>query len=75
MSKRLQNKTENNDSIFTMHQSLVSNFTVLHKDIMVADVIISGTHTEIKKNVPDSCIQPFGGNRQDMIHIYDFLES
>lgn len=58
-----------------MQENFVSDFTVLYRDTPVADVVISENHTAIKKYVPDSCIQPFGGERQDMARIYDFLES
>ena len=56
-------------------KQFVSDFTVLYKDLPVAEVLISGTDIKIKKYVSDSCIQPFGGERQDMARVYEFLES
>lgn len=53
------------------------NFTVLHKNDPVANVYISDDHKQVKieKLVPDSVIQPFGGNNLSLDRVYTFLKS
>lgn len=53
------------------------NFTVMHKNNPVADVFISDNHKQVKieKLVPDSIIQPFGGNNTSLERVYAFLKS
>lgn len=53
------------------------NFTVMHKNDMVARVFVSDNHKEVKieKLVPDSIIQPFGGNDLSINRVYSFLKS
>lgn len=53
------------------------NFTVMHKNTPVAEVSISDNRkeTNVKKLVPDSIIQPFGGNDLSLSRVYDFLKS
>ena len=52
-----------------------SDFTVMHDDTPVATVYFNNGKTKIEKHVPDSIIQPFCGDRQDIMRVYDFLES
>ena len=53
------------------------NFTVMHRDTPVAEVFISKDRKEVKVNklVPDSIIQPFGGNNLSLNRVYEFLKS
>lgn len=53
------------------------NFTVMHQNTPVAEVSVSDDHKKlsIKKLVPDSIIQPFGGNDLSINRVYIFLKS
>ena len=53
------------------------NFTVMYRNTPVANVFVSDSHKEvtIDKLVPDSIIQPFGGNNLSINRVYDFLKS
>lgn len=53
------------------------NFTVMHENTPVAAVSISDNHKEvtIDKLVPDSIIQPFGGDDLSLHRVYEFLKS
>lgn len=53
------------------------NFTVMHRDNPVAKVMVSDDrkNVKIKKLVPDSIIQPFGGNDLSLNRVYNFLKS
>lgn len=53
------------------------NFTVMHENTPVADVSVSDDHKKVKieKLVPDSMIQPFGGNDYSIDRVYSFLKS
>lgn len=53
------------------------SFTVLFQDEEVAKVILSSDKkkVEIIKLIPDGIKQPFGGARQDLARVYDFLKS
>lgn len=53
------------------------NFTVMHKDTPVANVSVSEDRKDVKidKLIPDSIIQPFGGNDLSLNRIYEFLKS
>lgn len=53
----------------------ISDFTVFYKDFRVAEVHFQGKRPTILKFVPDSCMQPFGGSRTDILRIYEFLKS
>lgn len=52
-------------------------FTVMHMDTPVANVSVSDDHklVTIDKLVPDSVIQPFGGNDLSLNRVYRFLKS
>lgn len=53
------------------------NFTVMHQNEQVARVQVSDDHRTVRvdKLVPDSIIQPFGGNDLSINRIYNFLKS
>lgn len=53
------------------------NFTVMYENTPVTDVSVSDDHkkVKIKKLVPDSIIQPFGGNDLSIDRVYRFLKS
>ncbi|MBD5474570.1 MAG: hypothetical protein HDR17_01070 [Lachnospiraceae bacterium] len=53
------------------------NFTVMHRNEPVAQVQISDDHmnVRIEKIIPDSLIQPFGGNDLSLNRVYCFLKS
>lgn len=53
------------------------HFTVMFENTPVADVLISDDHrkVQIEKLVPDSIIQPFGGNDLSLDRVYRFLKS
>lgn len=53
------------------------NFTVMFQNTPVADVSISDDHKEVHigKLVPDSIIQPFGGDVLSLDRVYKFLKS
>lgn len=53
------------------------NFTVMHKNTPVAQISVSDDHKNVKvdKLVPDSIIQPFGGNDLSLHRVYCFLKS
>lgn len=52
-------------------------FTIMYRNEAAAEVLISDDKKEvtIKKLIPDSLKQPFGGNKLDLERIYDFLKS
>ena len=49
----------------------------MHKNQPVAEVKVSDNRQEvsIKKLIPDSVYQPFGGNNQSIHRVYSFLKS
>lgn len=53
------------------------NFTVMYENTPVTNVRISDNrlNVSIKKLVPDSIIQPFGGNDFSIYRVYNFLKS
>lgn len=53
------------------------SFTVMHRNEPVAQVEISDDHkkVQIKKLIPDSLVQPFGGNDLSINRVYYFLKS
>lgn len=53
------------------------NFTVMHRNEQVARVQISDDHRTVRvdKLVPDSIIQPFGGDDLSINRVYNFLKS
>lgn len=53
------------------------NFTVMHRNDPVAQVWISDDHmnVRIEKIIPDSLIQPFGGDDLSINRVYRFLKS
>lgn len=53
------------------------NFTVMYENNPVAKVFVSENHKQvtIEKLVPDSIIQPFGGNNLSLERVYSFLKS
>lgn len=53
------------------------SFTVMHQNKPVARVQISDDHRAVRidKLVPDSIIQPFGGNDLSIHRVYHFLKS
>lgn len=53
------------------------NFTVMHRNEAVARVRISDDHmnVRIEKLIPDSLMQPFGGNDLSLNRVYQFLKS
>lgn len=53
------------------------NFTVMFENTPVTNVLISDDHkkVQIEKLVPDSIIQPFGGNDLSLDRVYRFLKS
>lgn len=52
-------------------------FTVMCENTPVTEVSVSDDHKDVKirKLVPDSIIQPFGGNDCSINRVYDFLKS
>lgn len=52
-------------------------FTVMHKNTPVAEVTVSDNkkNVRIKKLMPDSLYQPFGGDKLDLERVYLFLKS
>lgn len=52
-------------------------FTVMHKNLPVAEITISDDKKKvhIKKLVSDSLYQPFGGDKLDLERVYNFLKS
>ncbi|MCD8131710.1 MAG: hypothetical protein LUE16_10640 [Lachnospiraceae bacterium] len=58
-----------------VQKGITVSFTVLWEDTPVAEIHINNGKPQIIKLVPDGVIQPFGGSRQDMMRVYDFLES
>lgn len=57
--------------------SFMYNFTVMHENNPVARVCISDDRKKITidKLVPDSIVQPFGGDNLSLNRVYDFLKS
>lgn len=53
------------------------NFTVMHMNMPVTKVNISDDRkvVSVEKLVPDSIIQPFGGNDLSINRVYEFLKS
>ena len=53
------------------------NFTVMFENIPVAYISVSDDHkkVQIEKLVPDSIIQPFGGEDLSLNRVYSFLKS
>lgn len=56
---------------------MMYNFTVMYENSPVAKVFVSDNHkqVEIEKLIPDSIIQPFGGDNLTLERVYSFLKS
>lgn len=53
------------------------NFTVMHRNEAVARVRVPDDHmnVRIEKLIPDSLMQPFGGNDLSLNRVYQFFKS
>lgn len=56
---------------------MMYNFTVMYRNEEVAEVRVSDDRRQvtIEKIVPDSVIQPFGGNDLSLERVYRFLKN